>query len=388
MTRRKDPQPEADVPQDVPPAEPVAAEPFVMTDPVDPPPPPEVDPPLPPETVDTARSPESDPPQPPVVVRRGNFVAPLLGGALAAVGGFALAHFDALGLRPADTTAEVAALSAQLAELQQKTADLDRIGGELAAMSDRVAQLEAAPAPAAPDLSLLDDFDARLAAIEAIPQDGGASTAALTAKLAELERRLASQPQGPSPELQQQIDAALARLDEAEAAAAARASEAEAATAAAGRAAALDVLADKVGAGEPFGPDLEAVGDAALTEALAALADTGVPTLGQLQATFPDAARDALRVAREANTDDGWGGRFLDFLAAQTGARPLTPLEGDTPDAILSRADFALSEGRVADAVAELETLDPALGATLDPWLTQARAYLAATAALQTARGE
>jgi hypothetical protein len=388
MTRRKDPQPEADVPQDVPPAEPVAAEPFVVTDPVDPPPPPEVDPPLPPETVDTARSPESDPPQPPVVVRRGSFVAPLLGGALAAVGGFALAHFDTLGLRPADTRAEVAALSAQLAELQQKTADLDRIGGELAAMSDRVAQLEAAPAPAAPDLSLLDDFDARLAAIEAMPQDGGASTAALTAKLAELERRLASQPQGPSPELQQQIDAALARLDEAEAAAAARASEAEAATAAAGRAAALDVLADKVGAGEPFGPDLEAVGDAALTEALAALADTGVPTLGQLQATFPDAARDALRVARETNTDDGWGGRFLDFLAAQTGARPLTPLEGDTPDAILSRADFALSEGRVADAVAELETLDPALGATLDPWLTQARAYLAATAALQTARGE
>jgi hypothetical protein len=103
------------------------------------------------------------------------------------------------------------------------------------------------------------------------------------------------------------------------------------------------------------------VGDAALTEALAALADTGVPTLGQLQATFPDAARDALRVARETNTDDGWGGRFLDFLAAQTGARPLTPLEGDTPDAILSRADFALSEGRVADAVAELETLDPAV---------------------------
>lgn len=378
MTRRKDPQPEAVEPQDIPPsADPVAVEPFLLTDPTDPPAPDPV-----------AAEPEPQAPPPQVIVRRGSFLAPLLGGALAAIGGFALAQFDVLGLRPADATADLAALSTQMGEVQAKAASIDKISGDLAALTDRLARLESAPVPESVDLSRLDTLDERLAAIEAMPTDGAASTAAVTAKLAELERRLAEAPQGPSPELQQQLDAALARLDAAEAAATARAEEAEAAATAAGRSQALDALADKLMAGQPFGPELQAVNDPSLLQALSPLAETGAPTVVQLQAAFPDAAREALRVAREASTDDGWGDRFLDFLASQTGARPLTPLEGDTPDAILSRADFALSEARVADAVAQLQSLDPGITAALEPWLAQARAHLSATAALQAARGE
>lgn len=378
MTRRKDPQPEAETPQDTPRdtpvAETVASDPFVVTDPVDPAPPPPVEPPPPP------------PPQ--VIVRRGSVMAPLIGGALAAIGGFALSHFDVLDLRPADSTAEVAGLTTQLTEVQTRISSLESQSGDLATLSDRLAQLESAPAPQAPDLSRLDAFDQRLAAIEAMPTDGAASSAAVTAKLAELERRLAAVPQGASPELQQQLDAALARLDEAEATATARADEAAAATAAAERTRALDALAAKLATGEPFGAELQALDDPTLAQALAPLSETGVPTLTQLQATFPDAAREALRIARETGADDGWTGRLVDFLASQTGARPLTPLEGDTPDAVLSRADFALSEGRVADAVSELQPLDPAVKGALDPWLAQAQAHLSAAAALQSARGE
>lgn len=374
MTRRKDPQPEAELPQDAPPVETAGTEPFVVTDPVDPPPP------APPEPL------PSPPPQ--VVVRSSSIIPPLLGGAIAAIGGFALSHFDVLNLRPADPATEVASLTSQLAETQARITSLEALGGEMEALADRVTQLEAAPAPQAPDLSRLDGLEERLAAIEAMPTEGAASTAALTAKLADLERRLAAQPQGASPELQQQLDAALARLDDAEATATARAEEAAAATAAAERTRALDDLAARVAAGEPFGSELQALGDQPLEQALGPLAETGVPTLSQLQANFPDAARTALQTARETSAEDGWGDRFLDFLAGQTGARPLTPLEGDTPDAILSRADFALTEGRVADAVAEIQSLDPAIKAPLDPWLVQAQAHLSATAALQTARGE
>lgn len=382
MTRRKDPQPQADPPQDtIPLAEPVAAEPFVVTtDPVDPP---TAEPPVQPD-------PPPAPAEPPaqVIVRRGSVLAPLLGGALAALGGFALAHFDVFDLRPADPSADLAALAQQLAEVQAQAAGLDQLGSDLAAISDRVAKLETLPPPEAPDLSRLDTLDQRLAAIEAMPQDGAASTAAVTAKLAELERRMAGMAPSASPELQQQLEAALNRLDEAEAAAAARAKDAEVAATAAQRSQALDALAVKVAAGEPFGPELQALNDPAVTEALASLAESGAPTLAQLQASFPDAAREALRLARESSTDDGWGDRFLDFLASQTGARPLTPLEGDTPDAILSRADFALSEGRVADAVAELDPLDASIKAALAPWLASAQAHLAASATLQAARGE
>ena len=193
---------------------------------------------------------------------------------------------------------------------------------------------------------------------------------------------------GSDPALQQKLDDALARLAEAETAAMARASEAETATQAAARAQALDALTDAVTAGQPYAAELQATGDQTLTEALGPTAESGIPTLAKLQADFPDAARETLRLARDLSSEDGWGDRLVDFLATQTGARPLTPLEGDTPDAILSRAEFALSEGRVADALTELDPLDPAVKVPLDPWIAQAKSHLAAIAALQAARGE
>lgn len=382
MTRRKDPEPQAEPPEASLPVESPAGEPFVVTDPAESAPPPSEPEPL--------TEPPKEPPlsQPQVIVRQTSFLAPLLGGAVAAVAGFALSHFDALGLRPAEPTANLTALDTQLQQIRTQISGLDTLGADLTALSDRVGKLEAAPKPEVPDLSRIDALDQRLAAIEAMPSDGAASTAALTAKLAEIERRLAAVPQGASPELQKELDAALARLDEAEATASARAAEAAAATAAAERRRALDALSVRVSAGDAFAAELAALNDPAVAEVLALYAETGVPTLDRLQTAFPDAAREALRIARETSGNDGWSSRALDFLAAQTGARPLTPLEGDTPDAILSRADFALSQGRVADAVTEIQPLDPAVKAALEPWLADAQAYLSATAALQAAGGQ
>ena len=379
MTKRKDPQPEAEEPHDTsPPVEPAAVEPFVVTDPAEP---------LP----ETPHNPPAAGPVTPesrLTVRRGSIFAPLLGGALAAVGGFALSHFDAFGLRPVAPASDMAALAERLDRLEARTGPLDGVPADLSALSARIAQLESAPTPEVPDLSRLEALDQRLAAIEAMPADGVASTTAVSAKLAELERRIAGMAPGVSPELQQQLDAAVARLDEAEANAKRRAEEAETAAAAATRAKALDLLADKVVSGEPFAAELQALNDSKLNQVLGPLADSGAQTLEAVQRTFPDAARETLRIARETSADDGWGDRFLDFLAAQTGARSLAPREGTTPDAILSRADFALSEGRVADAIAEIEALEPAIRTAFDPWLAQAQSYLAVTAALQAAREE
>jgi hypothetical protein len=327
---------------------------------------------------------EAAPPPPaPAPARRSGILGPLLGGALAALGGFGLSHFNLLGLSAPDSSEALAALDARLTEgLAQglaKAADpaaLAALEGQVATLSDRLAALETAPPP---DLSALADLDQRLAAIEAVPPGSDASTAALAAKLAELERRLATQPQGTD---QAEVEAALARLDAAEAEAAARAKEAEAATAAAARALALDRLRAAVSAGTPFQDELAALADPALTETLAPHA-AGVATLSTLQADFPEAAREALALARTATGDEGWGTRLLDFLADQTGARPLTPRDGATPEAILSRADFALGEARLADALTELDTLDPALRAPLAGWIARAEARRAVDAALE-----
>jgi len=371
MTRRKDPQPESLQP------EPPPVDPFVA----------EVDrvsavPSEPPIEAEPVSPPHFPPP------RRAGIAAPLFGGALAAIGGFALSHFNVLGLST-DPSA-LATLDARLDETanQQATAE-QKLGTDLAELADRVAALESAPAPAAADLSRLDALDQRLAALEAIPTEGSASTPALTAKIAELEKRLATLPSGAADAaLQQKLDDALARLTAAESAATARAAEAEAATRSAARAKALDALAAAIETGLPFTAELQALNDPTLATTLAPLAEAGAPTLTQLQSAFPDAAREVLRLSRDLSTEDGWGARLVDFLAAQTGARPLTPLEGATPDAVLSRAEFALSEGRVTNALAELDALDSAVKAPLDPWIAQAKAHLAAIAALQAARGE
>ncbi len=381
MTRRKDPQPEELSPE-TPETETLAAEPPVA-DPAR----------VEPFVAEVASAPQPDsvrelPPPSPPTPRHSGVLGPLLGGALAAIGGFALSHFNLLGFAP--DSADIPALSTQLDAAAKKQAEAgQKLTSDLSALADRVAVLESAPAPAAPDLSRLDGLEQRLAAIEAIPSDGTASTAAMVAKIAELEQRLANLPAvGSDPALQQKLDDALTRLTEAEAAATARASEAEAAAEAAAKAKALDALTAVVATGQPFAAELQALNDPALTEALGATAEAGVPTLVQLQAAFPDAARAALRAARDLSAEDGWGDRLVDFLAAQTGARPLTPQEGTTPDAMLSRAEFALSEGRIAEALAELDPLEAAVKAPLEAWMAQAKAHLAATAALQTARGE
>ena len=180
------------------------------------------------------------------------------------------------------------------------------------------------------------------------------------------------------------MDAALARLDAAEAEATARAAEATAAATAAVQTAALNRLRDTIATGAAFEAELAAVGDPALAQALQPQV-AGVATLADLQTTFPDAARQTLTLARDAAGDQGWSTRFVDFLTAQTGARSLTPRDGSDPDAILSRAEYALGEGRVADALTELATLDPALRAPFQDWITRAEARLAVDQAVNAA---
>jgi len=332
--------------------------------------------------------PESPVPVPvpvPATARPTGVVGPLLGGAIAAVAGFGLSHFDVFGWAPPDQSAEIAAVAQRLDDtvpnLTAQQADLEiAVRQRLDALSARVETLETIPVA---DQSGLAALDQRLQAIEALPPGDDTSTLALAARLDELEQRLASQPSGGVD--QTEVDAALARLADAEAAAMARAAEAEAQAAAQAddlaQAQALDALAAAAASGAAFEAELAAVTDQELQAALTPHV-AGVMPLAELQDTFPEAARTALQASRDITTDDGWGTRVVDFLAAQTGARPLTPQEGDGPEAVLSRADFALREGRLADALAELDTLDSTVRAQMEGWIAPARARLGVDAAL------
>lgn len=317
-------------------------------------------------------------PQPdPVVVRRGGFWPVVLGGIVAGAIGFGAAWYYFEILHPAPDAQP-----------------LDAVEADLAALSDRVADLAQAPQAEAPDLSGLEtaqsdlaarlgglsgrieDVQARLDRLEAQPQAGGGAS---DARVEALSQRLETQA-GQIADLTETLEA--------------REQAASAAAMASLRRAALTRVQTALDSGAAFRSaldDLEATGTDVPGD-LRAVASEGVVTLSQLQSDFPDRARAALAAVRRsgdgAADGSGGGGGFMSFMSDQLGVRSLTPREGAGPDAVLSRAEAALAEGRLTDALAEIETLPDAARAELSPWVERARARLDAVHAAETLAAE
>ena len=94
----------------------------------------------------------------------------------------------------------------------------------------------------------------------------------------------------------------------------------------------------------------------------------GVVTLQALQTDFPSLARETLKAARESSETDG----FWDFLKHQVNMRSVTPQDGNSLDAILSRAESKLKHDDVESALAELQALPETAKAKFSPWLEKA----------------
>ena len=331
------------------------------------------------EAAEDAREvPRADPPQPaPVVVRKGGFFPMLLGGAAAAVIGFGAARYvlpegwpfpatsgaseavAAVEARVGETAAGLAAATADIATLRER---LDEVAQPDAGLSDLGARLDSLT-------QTLAALETRIAALEARPApDGAALSPDVTAEIAALREALSAQ----AAEISAMTDAAAA--------------EEEAAALSASAALARAAL-NRVQAALDSGTDYRA--------ALADLADTGVevpqalidgaegvPTLADLQSSYTETARAALAAARRGGGEEG--GTLGGFLRSQLGVRSLEPREGDDPDAVLSRAEAALRDGRVADTLAELAVLPEAARVALADWSGRAAARLSAVEAAET----
>ncbi len=346
--------------------------------------------------------------------RRGGFLAPALGGVVAAGLGFGLAVYVMPKVwTPESTAEEIAALSAAL-----KTQD-----GRIGTLTSDIAALTAAPsAAAAEDVAALETrltdaltklgasvsssdekltlmatqleaLDTRLAELEKRPVEGGAASAtaldAFGREMEALRAEIAAQREAAAA-AQEQIaamtDEAAAQLESAQRDAESQRELAEEAArqsairAGIGRLqAALESgasieegLADLVAAGVDVPP--------ALTEQA-----HGVPSLASLREAFPPAARDAIAASLKEQSNGGMWDRITAFARSQSGARSLTPRAGDDPDAILSRAEAALGAGDLATAIEEVGTLPADGQARMAEWIVLAerrRAAVDAVAAL------
>ncbi len=275
---------------------------------------------------------------------------------------------------------DLSGLEAQIGTITQS---LDMLTSELATLQTDLSETTAAFEAQANEL------DERVVALEtAVPQAGELATEdelrALRTRIEEMmgeaEARLA--------EAQAEADAiaqeaaemrAAAEAEAEEVAAAAEAREAELQALAERQSALLD-LKSAIEAGTGYAETLPALD--AVPDVISANAESGIPTIKSLQESFPPAARAALSQSVTIAEDASVGERLTAFINRRTNARSLTEQEGDSPDAVLSRAEARLGEGDLAAAVAELDNLPEAGKAALENWLEQARTRLAAVAAV------
>lgn len=307
-----------------------------------------------------------------VVVRQGGFWSMLLGGCAAAAIGVGAAPYilPSDWFAPGDSGIE-ARVDRGLAAQEER-------------LNDLTARIEGQSPP--PDLS---------GAIDGL----GATLTALTGQLSALEARLAALESRPLPEAGDSVPAAeiadlRAMLETQRAALDALTTEAQAAEAAARdsavavlRRAALSRILTALDSGSDFTGALNDLRETGVDvpEALAAVAERGVPTQTGLVEGFPDAARAALALARAETGVETSG--MSGFLKSQLGLRSLSPREGDDPDAVLSRAEAALRDGRLGDALAEIETLPDAARTALAEWVDLAMSRKAALAAAEALAG-
>ncbi|MBC57113.1 MAG: hypothetical protein CL814_09260 [Confluentimicrobium sp.] len=350
-----------------------------------------------PEPTEEPVAPMAPPPPPPARRGRVGFWGTLLGGVLAAVIGFGAAQFagplDLPFLNNRADTGMAETLAGQQERLTALSAEVSRLSDAVAAaesrdrgaeLSDRIAGLETSLTDQIEALKTefggvrdeLAGFETRLTTLEKRPVaetgDISGAVAAYERELDAMRSELVAQ-RAQNAELAAGITAAAESASAEIDAAAQRAHELEE------RGAMMRILAS-LETGGGFAPALDVLSGRDVPAALSAAAG-GVPTIAALKEQFAEPARAALDASLRAEAGDNPGDRLSAFLRAQVGARSLTPREGNDPDAILSRAEAAVADGRLEDALAEIAALPEEGQAEMAGWVADAKTRIEAVAA-------
>lgn len=98
-------------------------------------------------------------------------------------------------------------------------------------------------------------------------------------------------------------------------------------------------------------------------------ASGGIQTLEALEQSFPLVAHAAIRADVAGGNSGGGLSGLGSFLRSQVATRSLTPQEGGSADAVLSRLEAALKLGDLAGVSAEAENLPEAAAVEMADWL-------------------
>ena len=250
--------------------------------------------------------------------------------------------------------------------------DIDTLAGSFAALGKRIDSLP--PAVSRDDLAAVAD---RLARLEAAVATGGNGQGASSAAVASLTGQLGD------------AQAQIRSLGDRVAAAEARAASAGPASGGADaiRAMAMVSLRRAAESGQPFAADVDMVanlgaggGDIAIVRPLAA---RGVEARAALASEFPSIADAILAAATRADPNAGFLQRMLGGLGGLITIRPMGPLAGGDPPAIVSRMRDDVGKGDLAAALAERDGLPPAARDASADWAAKAADRVALDAAVE-----
>ena len=270
-------------------------------------------------------------------------------------------RIDNLPATSGSVPVDLSGIEARLGALESvdmgETVAPEELARALAALSDRIAALEARPLPV--------DVSSR---VEALERD------LTTLRDSTLEQTK----QGRS--LADMLARVQTEQSDARAAAASASSVAEAALA-------LSAIEAASRRGEPFEADYRALRSALPgvddVRALGPLAPTGAPTLAELKDAFGAAADAARRtVPTEESGRWGWINKF--FGGAVT-VRKADGTDAD-PFALISRAGEALEKGDLEDAVAYTARLDGPPGTAMSGWTEDAKRRITLETSLEAVR--
>ncbi len=298
---------------------------------------------------------------------------------------------DAAEAGETDEGSEVAVKVAEAvtSEADEGGAEVEATNPEELTLTDaaEVAELELNEAePVAPAAGLIMS-DAKLAStLENLKEDVTADVLAETKATISIDNRRLERQEEEINQLRNELDKALAAQDK-------RAEQLEARlnvlmrrdVAAATKQAALSIaltnLQRQMSSGRPFAEQLSvleqlAPGTQGIRD-LKPLAEKGLPTMIGLRSSFSDAARKTLAAAKRGDAD-GAVEKFGANLAGLFSVRKAGMVEGDSPSAIISRAEVRLEEGDLYGCLQELSDLEGDAATAMAPWISSARSVVAA----------
>lgn len=121
---------------------------------------------------------------------------------------------------------------------------------------------------------------------------------------------------------------------------------------------------------------------------LKTFAETGAPSRAALAAEFDEAAAKASTAARDPGKSAGFFARLRHALSSIVTIRQVGSTVGSAPDAVLARANAALSEGDVAGALRILRDLPPGAAKAMAPWQTRAQQRVAVDRSVAAIRAQ